>query len=158
SLNPPTSFPAAISICPPQAMTYMATVTGATSLQWQQQISGVWTTIANVTPGGNLALNKPATQSSTYPGGDAGHAVDGNTSGQWGDGSVTATQADAQAWWQVDLGASALIQTVNLWNRMDCCSDRLGAFYLFVSDVPFTSTSLADTLAQAGVWNYYTPG
>ena len=51
----------------------------------------------------NLALNKPATQSSTATGGAAGLAVDGNTNGNFFAGSVSHTLLDNQAWWQVDL-------------------------------------------------------
>jgi hypothetical protein len=111
----------------------------------------------------NLALNKPATQSSTYlgsatPGGDAAHAVDGNTSGDWGMGSVAHTLMDVQGWWQVDLGGGRAIQTIQVWNRTDCCSTRLSDFYVFVSDVPFISTALSNTLTQPGVSAYYTAG
>jgi hypothetical protein len=62
----------------------------------------VWGTASTVST--NLALNKPATQSSDPFGGHAGKAVDGNTDGNWANGSVTATNSDAQAWWQVGLG------------------------------------------------------
>ncbi|NOT59757.1 MAG: hypothetical protein HOP19_05975 [Acidobacteria bacterium] len=111
--------------------------------------------IGNVT---NVALNKTATQSSTAYDGTASRAVDGNTNGNWGNNSVTHTNADAQAWWQVDLGSVATIETINVWNRNDCCSSRLSNFYVFVSDVPFTSTNLSATLSQAGVTNYPTAG
>jgi hypothetical protein len=30
-----------------------------------------------------------------------------------------------------------------------------GDFYMFVSDVPFTSTDLATTIAQSGVWSQH---
>src|SRR5947209_1699523 len=72
--------------------------------------------------------------------------------------SKPATQADVHAWWQVDLGGVASLQTVQLWNRTDCCGDRLNAFYVFVSDGPFNSTDLTTTLSQPGVSNYYTAG
>src|SRR5437899_2031448 len=52
----------------------------------------------------NYALNQPATESSSAYGGDAGRAVDGNTDGAFGGRSVTHTDADTNAWWQVDLG------------------------------------------------------
>ena len=63
----------------------------------------------------NLALGKPATQSSTLPGyatAGAASAVDGNTDGNFSDGSVTATNLDTNAWWQVDLGASAAVSSI----------------------------------------------
>ena len=68
----------------------------------------------------NLALGKPATQSSLYGTGAASYAVDGNTSG-----SITHTQSNAQAWWQVDLGGVRPIGTIAVWNHTGCCLDRL---------------------------------
>jgi RHS repeat-associated protein len=106
----------------------------------------------------NLALNKPATQSSDGWGGVASRAVDGNTSGDWNAGSVTHTNLDSQAWWQVDLGSVQQINSVKVWNRTDCCSERLANFYVSVSDSPFNSTDLNTTLGQPGVSNYYTSG
>jgi hypothetical protein len=43
---------------------------------------------------------------------------------------------------------------INIWNRTDCCEERLGDFYVLVSSQPFTSTNLATTLAQPGVYRY----
>lgn len=84
----------------------------------------------------NLALGKPASQSSTYwnsynPA--AGKAVDGNTNGDFGGASVTHTNYDAQAWWQVDLQAVQPVGDVVLYNRTDCCGGRLSNFDLLVS-------------------------
>jgi YD repeat-containing protein len=110
-------------------------------------------------PQTNLALNKSATQSSTFSGITvAGRATDGNISGNWNDNSVASTDAESQAWWQVDTGSVQSVQAIKVWNRTDCCSDRLSNFYVFISDQPFTSTNLAVTQAQAGVTSYYTAG
>ena len=43
------------------------------------------------------------------------------------------------------------IETINVWNRDDCCETLLSNYYVFVSDVPFTSQDLNTTLNQAGV-------
>jgi hypothetical protein len=106
--------------------------------------------VFGVAPGiTNLALGKSATQSSTFPGyptAVAASAVDGNTDGNFFDGSVTATNLDANAWWQVDLGASASISSVVVWNRTDCCASRLSNFWVFVSDTPFAPNDTVDTL------------
>jgi predicted alpha-1,2-mannosidase len=101
----------------------------------------------------SLSYGRPATQKSTAWGGVAGRAVDGNTDGNFTVGSVTHTAEDgsAEPWWQVDLGASKGISDVTVWNRSDCCSERLTDYYVLVSDTPFTSQSLATTLAQPGV-------
>jgi poly(beta-D-mannuronate) lyase len=84
----------------------------------------------------NVALNKTATQSSTGFGGDASRAVDGNTSGNFGDGSVTHTNdtPGEPKFWEVDLGGDFYINEIALWNRTDCCGDRLSNFRLSVFD------------------------
>ncbi len=106
----------------------------------------------------NVALSKTATQSSTHSSGAvAGRAVDGNTSGVFANGSVTHTNSDLNAWWQVDLGQIEAIGTIKVWNRVEF-PERLTSFYVFVSDQPFTSTNLTATQNQAGVSSYYTSG
>jgi RHS repeat-associated protein len=114
--------------------------------------------IAEPGSGGNLAWGKATSQSSTSFGGESSRGVDGNTSGNWGDNSVSHTNIEHQPWWQVDLGSVQQIGTVRLWNRTDCCSDRLSNFYVLVSDNPFSSTDLTTTINQAGVSSYYTAG
>lgn len=83
----------------------------------------------------NLALNRPATQSTTAFGGVASRAVDGNTDGDFGHGSVTHTNADApyENWWQVDLEQVAPIGEIVVHNRTDCCGDLLANFLIEVS-------------------------
>jgi alpha-L-fucosidase len=106
----------------------------------------------------NVALGKHATQKSLYQGstGNPERAVDGNTDGVWRNGSVTHTaQPETEAWWQVDLGRSYPLSEIALWNRTDCCSDRLSRYYVLVSDQPFTSDSLQATLSQPGVRAFY---
>jgi hypothetical protein len=104
--------------------------------------------------GPNLALSKAATQSSSYgPGSLAALAVDGNTNGNYPAGSVTATLSDANAWWQVDLGSSATVNSIAIWNRTDCCWDRLADYWVFVSDTSFGATDTPSTLQnRAGTW------
>ncbi|MGB0384421.1 MAG: CotH kinase family protein [Ardenticatenaceae bacterium] len=102
----------------------------------------------------NVAQGQVATQSSTASGGVASRAVDGNTHGKYQENSVTHTNNEFQAWWEVDLGAVYELDTVRLWNRKDCCADRLSDFHLLLSDTPFVSTNLAQTQAQSGVSDY----
>lgn len=84
----------------------------------------------------NLARGKPATQSSNYIYGNAvaALAVDGNTDGKFNNGSVTHTQENMNAWWQVDLQSVQQVAVVTLYNRTDCCMERLSNFKLLVSD------------------------
>ena len=106
----------------------------------------------------NLAFGAEATQSSTYQGGLASRAVDGNDHGVFNRGSVSHTGRGSGAWWEVDLGEEAEITEVVLWNRTDCCGDRLSDFHVLVSNRPFTSMDLDDTIAQAGVGDFPFPG
>jgi hypothetical protein len=107
-----------------------------------------------VPTGPNLALGKTATQSSTYVDfAVAALAVDGNTNGNFGPGSVTHTNLEANAWWQVDLGPSATVNSIVIWNRTDCCGDRLANYWVFVSDTPFGPTDTPSTLqSRSGTW------
>ena len=72
----------------------------------------------------NVALGKTPTQSSTGWGGDASRAVDGNTSGNWGDSSTTHTHNGSNHW-ELHLGGKHTIKEVKIFNRTDCCIDRL---------------------------------
>lgn len=97
-----------------------------------------------------------ATQSSVFGTAfTADLAIDGNTDGDWRNGSVTHTELGVHAWWEVDLGAVQAISHLNVWNRTDCCGDEwLSAYHVFVSEVPFASTDLAATMAQSGVSDF----
>lgn len=81
----------------------------------------------------NLAEGMPAIESSTRHA-DATVAVDGNTDGDFHNGSVTHTDTEHQPWWQVDLQTSQSVGDVVIYNRTDCCSDRLSNFDLLVSN------------------------
>ncbi len=115
-------------------------------------------TFTPVPPGGDLAQGRPATQSSSGFGGSADRAVDGNTSGNWADSSLSHTLLDDQAWWEVDVGSVQPIASIEVWNRTDCCSDRLSDFWVLVSDDPIASADLSAARAQAGVSAYFTAG
>jgi hypothetical protein len=95
----------------------------------------------------NLALGKPATQTNQYTYGSADKAVDGLY-----DGIVTHTESLlANEWWQVDLGAQAQVDRVQLWNRMNCCSERLANFTVMVSATDPTGRSWDELLADPAV-------
>jgi F5/8 type C domain len=81
----------------------------------------------------NLAAGKSASQSSTLNGAGAFRANDGNTDGQFSDNSVSHTNFEASPWWQVDLGTVQSIGGVVVFNRTDCCTDRLSDFDIFIS-------------------------
>src|SRR5688572_11161763 len=61
----------------------------------------------------NVAVGKAAVQSTTGFGGEASRAVDGNTSGLYGNNSVTHTaDPDPAPSWEVDLGEEFGIERI----------------------------------------------
>jgi hypothetical protein len=91
--------------------------------------------------GGSYLPFQSATQDSDYNSdGGAERAIDGNFDGywQWDDtNSVTHSATNSDSYWQGDLGSSQKISEVYLYNRQDCCSERLNNFYVLISDIPF---------------------
>ncbi|REL26361.1 DUF1929 domain-containing protein [Thalassotalea euphylliae] len=100
----------------------------------------------------NIALGKTVSQSSTTHGGIASRAIDGNTNSIWINGSMTHTASQANPWWQLDLGANTQVGEIKLFNRTDCCSERLSDVYVFVSQTDLTGRSYADIVADNSVW------
>jgi hypothetical protein len=88
----------------------------------------------------NVALNKRATQLSNHISnkGGASNAVDGITDGRWQSGSVTHTKSEGEKnpWWTVDLGEVYEISKIRIWNRTDCCAERLDNFKILVKSQP----------------------
>ena len=83
-------------------------------------------TIKAVAQSPNVALKKPAAQSSTGWEADANRAVDGNTSGDFWKNSVSHTSGgDSEAWWRVDLKGQYTVNRIQIFNRTDCCNLRL---------------------------------
>ena len=89
----------------------------------------------------NIAVGKPATQSSTAYSGDAARAVDGNINGSYSSNSVTHTAdatngwvAGTPVWWEVDLLGDFAINEIAINGRTDCCTDRLGNFRVSILD------------------------
>lgn len=87
---------------------------------------------AIVTGLNNVAKGKPASQSTVSNGGVPSRAVDGNRNGDWTKNSVTHTTVseDCDTWWKVDLQDSYKIEYVAIFNRVDCCSERLHDFHV----------------------------
>ena len=117
-----------------------------------------WENAHNVTPSTtptNVALGKTATQSSDYLTYEASKAVDGNTDGDLNNGSVSHTDNSGEKWWEVDLGELYFIDDIKIWNRTDCCSDRLSNYYVFFNDAPFTTNTIAQLKTEQGVTYYH---
>mmetsp|Transcript_8240 Transcript_8240/g.15079 ORF Transcript_8240/g.15079 Transcript_8240/m.15079 type:complete len:1302 (-) Transcript_8240:105-4010(-) len=100
--------------------------------------------------GENLALGKNATQSTTAWGGVAEKAVDGDLNGNWGAGSVTHTNAEPQDWWMVDLGQDYLVNTIRIYNRVDCCGSRLSDFDVRILDDTAQQNVVAELFHAGG--------
>ena len=85
----------------------------------------------------NIALNKDANQSSNYTDtekGVAGKAVDGNTNTNWSGNSVTHTKTGNDNYLQIDLGGGFKVKRVVVFNRKDCCSDRIAGAKIILLD------------------------
>ncbi len=109
----------------------------------------------------NLALGKPAYQSSTYANGTADFAVDSNFVGDdpWNPGAdLQHTSQEFQPWWEVDLGDSKFIDNIVIYNRTSTSQsnrDRLHNFYVLISDQPLGNDDLTVLLANPSVDSYY---
>ena len=85
----------------------------------------------------NLALRKPAWQSSSHPYDEyyglnptADLAVDGNMSSMYSDRSCTHTlHEDPKPWWTVDLQGEYLVTEVVITNRGDCCGNTFYSLF-----------------------------
>jgi len=92
--------------------------------------------------GKNLMLSAKAIQSSSPYGaqGAADKAIDGIKNCSWnfagGYNSVTHTSTENMPYWQADLGSSQYIDNIMIYNREDCCKERLANYKVFVSNDP----------------------
>lgn len=98
----------------------------------------------------NVALFKPAKQNTTFEGGHANRAVDGNKDGHWHRGSVSHTHRSDNPWWQVDLLEEYDISSITIHNRTDCCHDRLNNFTIRVSKTPFEGNYGGEVFSEDG--------
>merc|ERR1712060_485842 len=77
----------------------------------------------------DVARYGTASQSSDYQDDNldmkASKAINGNTSGNCGNHQCSHTDYEYRPWWKVDLHNIYLINTIVIWNRSDCCMDRL---------------------------------
>ena len=104
----------------------------------------------------NYALNKETNQACTVEGASAERAVDGNTNGSfYEDFSVSQTCWEDMAWWEVDLGQVRNIGSILIYNRTDGNNQQLKNYHVLVSDNPFQTYNLWQTLSQWGVSDYF---
>jgi len=83
-----------------------------------------------------ISKEKPASQSSDYSSskGTADRAVDGNTNGKWSGNSVTHTKRSSKNWLKIKLGGGKRVKRVVVYNRKDCCTDRISGTKIALLD------------------------
>ncbi|MDT0622966.1 discoidin domain-containing protein, partial [Croceitalea vernalis] len=151
-----------------QAGTYSATytVTDGDNCTQSASVDIVVASCATLT---NVALNQFSEQSTPYLSGTPDLANDGNRTGENADFYDNGDPPDLQhtdpaeknidgtiPWWQVDLGAVADIDNIEVFNRTDVAEqsqavlDRLANFYVFTSMTPFNKDdTLQDIIDDA---------
>lgn len=93
----------------------------------------------------NHALAGTASMHSQYRAFDANHLINGD---RGGNPAVTLGYTPID-WVEIDLGASQQIDEIVIWNRTDCCTNRLGSVYIMVADTPFPNIGFGDARANA---------
>ncbi|XP_036413787.1 uncharacterized protein LOC118798514 [Colossoma macropomum] len=87
----------------------------------------------------NLALYGKATQSSLVNNSYAAfshayNAIDGNSESNYNRGSCTATEAQQNPWWRVDLLGEYTVTSVTIYNRGDCCAERINGAEIHIGN------------------------
>lgn len=100
----------------------------------------------------NIAQFKPTKQSSVFEVAHSNRAVDGNTDGNWGNRSVFHTNGSDQPWWEVNLLDVYDISSITIYNRTDCCPERLDNFTIRVSETPFRGNNDGQIYNSDGKW------
>jgi putative heme-binding domain-containing protein len=98
--------------------------------------------------GRNVAREGKASQINVAHGGEARRAIDGNKSGNYGDGGQTHTnEATKDPWWELDLGEELPIESIVIYNRTEGqFGKRLDGFTLKVLD-----SNRNETFKQQGI-------
>jgi len=94
----------------------------------------------------DLSTGRLADESSVYNSSGsltpASRAVDGSTNGNWNTYSIASTSKEQDAWWRIDLGRVKLVKQIRIYNRTDCCMDRLTNYRISISnDINFKTTT-----------------
>lgn len=83
-------------------------------------------------------------QSSTAHGGHHIFAIDGNRDGRYYAYSCTHTNVQNDPWWKSKLvvGSIAEVKKVRIFNRKDCCSERLDGVEIYFNGTRFTNVEI----------------
>lgn len=91
----------------------------------RQLLSAILALFLRLTAGlENVARKGTASQYNTYNGWTANRAIDGNTDGDTGHGSVIHT-GGGHTWWMVNLKGKFTIKKIVIWNRTNGYTERL---------------------------------
>uniref|UniRef100_A0A1I8HJQ1 SUEL-type lectin domain-containing protein n=1 Tax=Macrostomum lignano TaxID=282301 RepID=A0A1I8HJQ1_9PLAT len=77
---------------------------------------------------GRILETLNCTQSSVAFNGQCGRALDGNTARNYGRNSCTHTKQQPRPWWQATLKNVSRVKAIRIFNRGDCCAERLNSF------------------------------
>ncbi|XP_055884492.1 uncharacterized protein LOC129926172 [Biomphalaria glabrata] len=92
-----------------------------------------------ISGGRNVALHQSADQTSTYNEGNiyftASLAVDGNTTCNINDNSISHTLLEPKPSWSLRLDTPKVVNRFVIYNRVDCCMNRLKNFILTTFDI-----------------------
>jgi hypothetical protein len=64
---------------------------------------------------------------------------------------MSRAEPSREAWCQVDLEGAHALYAIEIWNRTDCCSDRLSDYWVMISETPITAPSLDEARTAPGV-------
>jgi hypothetical protein len=111
----------------------------------------VGATRVNLASGGKAAISA-AYDSWTSP----ENGVNGDLNAPYGTGASIfhTTNSSNFSWWQVDLGKSSPLSSIDLHNCVEGSNQWMTDFYVLVSDAPFAADD-SSILTQAGVSVYY---
>lgn len=145
----------------------------ATGVDYSDWVEGTTTEeYEQITPPINLAIGRNTTQSGTssdelsdtetersedeyadlaHGQGYAIKAVDNDTDGDFAHDSVTHTGFQDQPYWEVDLDTLSRIDSITLYNRTDCCQERLSNLSILLGTRPIDARKLVDAKALQGV-------
>ena len=105
-----------------------------------------------ISGGKNITKGGKATQSSEASGGNAKRGIDGNKSSSYGDNGATHTkQGEKLPWWEVDLGAEAKIDKIQIWNRDDGLAYRLNDFKISILNAKRESVFVREKMRRLRV-------
>eukprot|EP00547_Thalassionema_nitzschioides_P013359 CAMPEP_0194260402 /NCGR_PEP_ID=MMETSP0158-20130606/45493_1 /TAXON_ID=33649 /ORGANISM="Thalassionema nitzschioides, Strain L26-B" /LENGTH=1009 /DNA_ID=CAMNT_0039000491 /DNA_START=103 /DNA_END=3129 /DNA_ORIENTATION=- len=85
---------------------------------------------------GPQIIGGTASQSTTTHGAEASRAIDGNMDNTWAGNSVTHTEGDDDfdPWWRLVLDSEEVLGHIRVYNRGDCCGDRLNNAFIELFD------------------------